>query len=123
MLAHVGDDDGVAAGDAPDVVDDMGGVEMAKVGQVLDVAHGRCALAGVDDLEPAGVLCAGNLWQQVFEDLAQIANQSHIHLDVLVDLGWVHFDVDLLGLLRIGADVPVTRSSNLMPQAMSRSAS
>jgi hypothetical protein len=44
VLAHVGDDDGVALlREAPDVVDDVRGVEVAAVGQVLDVAHGRVA--------------------------------------------------------------------------------
>ena len=41
VLAHVGDHDGVAAGDAPDVVNDVRRVEVAGVGQVLDVAHRR----------------------------------------------------------------------------------
>ncbi len=50
VLAYVGDDDGVVVaacgyGLAPDVVDDVGGVEVAVVGQVDDVADSGVALA------------------------------------------------------------------------------
>ena len=41
--------------------------------------------------------------QQLLQHLAQIADQRHIHLDVLVDLGRVDFDVNLFGLGRVGA--------------------
>ncbi len=49
VLAYVGDDDGLfeAAGGlgfAPDVVDDVGGVEVAEVGQVDDVVDAGDAL-------------------------------------------------------------------------------
>ncbi len=44
VLADVGDDDGFAVGGAPEVVDDVGGVEVAEVGKVLDVADGGVAL-------------------------------------------------------------------------------
>ncbi len=59
VLAYVGDDDGLvvaAGGDglAPDVVDDVRGVEVAVVGQVDDVADGGGALEGVDLAEPGG---------------------------------------------------------------------
>ncbi len=43
--------------------------------------------------------------QQLLEDFAQIADQRHIHLDVLVDLGGIDFDVDLLGILRVGLEI------------------
>jgi hypothetical protein len=53
VLADVGDDDGLfgAAGGVglvPDVVDDVGGVEVAVVGEVDDVADGGVAFLGVD---------------------------------------------------------------------------
>ena len=64
VLAHVGDHDGVAAGDAPDVVDDVRRVEVAGVGQVLDVAHGHLALAGFDGLDPRRAVAAANARQQ-----------------------------------------------------------
>ena len=44
VLADVGDDDRVAVGQAPEVVDHVRGVEMPVVGQVLNVADGRVAL-------------------------------------------------------------------------------
>ena len=60
VLAYVGDDDGLfeAAGGlgfSPDVVDDVGGVEVAVVGEVDDVADGGGAFGGVDFGEPVGV--------------------------------------------------------------------
>ena len=48
---------------------------------------------------------------------------GYVDVDVLVDLGGVDFDVDLLGVLRVVARLPVTRSSKRMPKASSRSAS
>ncbi len=45
---------------------------------------------------------AGDARQQIFEHLAQIADQRDIDLHVLVDLGGVDLDVNLLGLQRIG---------------------
>ena len=39
VLAYVGDNDRVAAGDAPQIVHHMRRVQMAGVGQILDVAH------------------------------------------------------------------------------------
>ncbi len=43
VLAHIGDDDGVALGGMPEIVDDVRGVQMAVVGKVLDIAD--CAVA------------------------------------------------------------------------------
>ena len=56
----------------------------------------------VDGLEPCGAVAAADARQQLFQHLAQIADQRHIDLDVLVDLGRVHLDVNLLGLGGIG---------------------
>jgi len=58
VLAYVGDDDGVVetaggGGFAVDVVDDVGGVEVAVVGEVDDVADGGGAFGGVDLGEPS----------------------------------------------------------------------
>ena len=60
------------------------------------------ALAGVDGLEPCRAVAACDAGQQLFQHFAQIADQGHIDLDVLVDLGRVHFDVNLFGLGGIG---------------------
>ncbi len=59
VLTYICNDDGFffAAGGygfAPDVVDDVGGVEVAVVGEVHDVADGGGAFAGVDLLQPGG---------------------------------------------------------------------
>ena len=54
MLADVGDHDGLAAGLAPQVGDDVGGVEMTVVGKILDVADGDLALEFGDVGEPRG---------------------------------------------------------------------
>ena len=43
--------------------------------------------------------------QQVVDDLAEVADQADVDLDVLVDLGAVDLDVDLLGVERVGLDV------------------
>ena len=45
-----------------------------------------------------------NARQQFFEHFAQIAHQRHIDLDVLVDLGRIDLDVNLLGLGRVGRE-------------------
>jgi hypothetical protein len=83
----------------------------------------RRALAGFDGLEPGGAVAAGDARQQLLEHFAQIADEGNIDLDVLVDLGGIDLDVNLLGLGGVGREVPVTRSSKRMPQAISRSAS
>ena len=44
VLADVGDDDRLALGEAPDVVDHVRRVQMPVVGQALDVADGGVAL-------------------------------------------------------------------------------
>ena len=99
VLAYVGGDDGFALGDAPEVVHDVCGVEVAVVGQVADVADGGGAFAGFDGVEPGGAVAAGEQRQELFEDFAKIADEGYVGLDVLVDFGGVNVDVDLF---RIG---------------------
>ena len=106
VLADVGDDDGLlgAAGGvglAPDVVDDVGGVEVAVVGQVDDVADGGVAFHGVDLAEPAGVGVLRQQREEEFEDLFEVADEGDVGADVLVDLGGVDLDVDLLRVGRV----------------------
>ena len=43
--------------------------------------------------------------QQPLQDFAQIADQRHIHVHVLVDFRAVDLDVNFLGLLRIGVEL------------------
>ena len=105
VLADVGDDDGLALGGAPDVVDDVRGVEVAVVGQVLDVADRGVALEIVDVADPLRAVARLDARQQVLERLAQIADEADVDADVLVDLGRVDVDVDLLGVERVGLEV------------------
>ena len=80
--------------------------------RLVDVADPVRAIAGVDPR------------QQAFERLAQIADEADVRADVLVDLGRVDVDVDLLApSARRSSRLPVTRSSKRMPKASSRSAS
>ena len=60
-------------------------------------------LLGFDGLEPRGAVAAANARQQFFQHFAQIADQGNIDLDVLVDLGGIDFDVNLLGLGGVGS--------------------
>ena len=105
MLPDVGHDDGVAAGLAPEVVDHVRGVEVPAVGQVLDVADGRIALQVRDAREPLGVLAGWHDGHELGENLRQVADERHVDLDVLVDLGGIDLDVDLLRVRRIGLEV------------------
>src|ERR1035441_2227370 len=104
MLAYIGGHNSIAVGGAPQVVHDVGRVEVARVGQILDVAHSSRTFAGVDGFEPCGAVAAGDARQQLIQHFAKIANQGHINLDVLVDLGGGHFDVNLFCLEGIGCN-------------------
>ena len=79
---------------------------MARVGQVLDIAHRHRALARIDGLEPRRSIAPRNPRQQLLQHLGQIAHQRNIHLDVLVDLRGIDFDMNLLRLQRVGARRP-----------------
>ena len=106
VLAHVGYHHGVAvAGFAPQVVDDVRGVQMSVVGKLLHVPHRGIALQFVDGIQPFGVINRLHARQQLLEHFAQITDQGHIHLDVLVDFSGIDFDVDLLGILRISFEI------------------
>ena len=57
VLADVGDDDGVdVARFVPQIVDDVRGIEVAVVGQVLDVADRCVAFQLVDEVEPVAAV-------------------------------------------------------------------
>src|SRR6266581_3064537 len=105
VLADVGDDDCFAAGFLPEIVDDVRGVEMAAVGQALYVADGGIAFEFVDVSDPLAAVERLEAGQQFFENLARIADERGIHFDVLIDFGAVDFDVNLAGLLRVGAQI------------------
>ena len=100
VLANVGDDDGLVCSSSglslvPDVVDDVGSVEVAVVGEVDDVADGGIALHGVDLAEPAGVGVLRQQREEEFEDLFEVADEGYVGADILVDLGGVDLDVNL----------------------------
>src|ERR1700723_1928758 len=60
------------------------------------IADSGVTLHGVDLAEPVGV---GLLWQQrekKLENFAQVTDEGDVGANVLVDLGGVDFDVDLL---------------------------
>src|ERR1019366_10098996 len=110
VLAYVGDDDGFgeAAGGlgfAPDVVDDVRGVEVAAVGQVDDVADAGVTFHLVDLGDPACVGLFGDEREQRVEHLGEIADEGDVGANVLVDLGGVDLDVDLLGGGRVAGEV------------------
>src|SRR5579863_1383458 len=102
MLADVGNNDGVAAGDAPKIVHYVGGVQVAGVGQILDVADRGCALGRFNGLEPGGAVASGHTRQKLFQHGAQIADESDVDLNVFVDFGGVDFDVNFFGFQGIG---------------------
>ena len=107
VLAHVGDDQRVALGLAPQIVDDVRGVEMPVVGQVLDVAHGRVALELVEcSCQPLGrdrpLRTRGS---RSSSTSSQIADERDVDLHVLVDLGRIDVDVNLLRVGRVGLQV------------------
>ncbi len=82
-----------------------GGVEVAVVRQRLDVADGRIALHRVDVLQPRPVVRRLDHVEQILQRLAQVRHDRGIGLDVLVDLGRIDVDVDLLRVDRVGLDV------------------
>src|SRR5579862_4916579 len=106
VLADVRDDDGLAVGGVPEIVHDVGGVEVPIVGEVLNVAHSDLALHGVDFAQPRGVAAGAGreVRQQGFEDFGEITDEGDLNLDVLVDLGGVDLDVNLLRVGRVGRE-------------------
>src|SRR5271157_4461281 len=103
VLADVGYYDRVAVARlVPQIVDDMRGIEMAAVGQILDVAHGGIALQLVDGIQPLAAVDGFDVRQQFQQNLPQIADQGNIDLDVLVDLVGSDIDVNLFCVGRVG---------------------
>ena len=97
-------------GFAPDVVDDVRGVEVAVVGEVDDVADGGGAFAGVDFAAARGwwsVVCVVGREerQQELQDFFEVADEGYVDADVLVDLAGVDLDVDLLRVGRVAGEV------------------
>ena len=103
VLAHVGHDERLALGDAPEVVHHVRGVEVpGRVRHRLDVAHRRVALELGDVLDPRLAVALGaTTGTSDAQRLGHVADERHVDADVLVDLGGVELAVDLLGALRV----------------------
>ena len=105
VLADVGHDERLPAGDAPEIVDDVRGVKMPVVGEVLDVAHRRVALQAVDVREPCRTAARRNMRQPFDNGAAQIGRDRDVDTDILIELGTVDVDVDLASAERVGLEV------------------
>ena len=105
VLADVGYDDRAAVGGPPQVADDVRRVQVAIVGQVLDVAHRGVTLERVDAGDPVFTPPGFDAGDERAEHVAQIADHPDVDRDDLADLGGVDVDVDLLGLTGVGPDV------------------
>ena len=102
VLANVGHDDGVGvAGLAPDVVDDVSGVKMSVVRQVLNIADRGVSLETIDRIQPLAAIGRLDSRQQFMQHLAQIADQCDVDFHVLVNLRWIDLDVNLLRVGRV----------------------
>jgi len=73
VLPHVGHDDRIAASDAPDIVDDMRGIQVPVVGQVLDVADGHLTFHVRDVRQPGGSIDVDELRHPAGDNLANVA--------------------------------------------------
>src|SRR5262249_59745741 len=73
-------------------------------GQVLDVADGGAALEVVNRLQPGAAVALRHGGQQAREHVADVADDPDVDRDVLVDLGRVDVDVNLLRVRRVGGD-------------------
>ncbi len=95
---------------------------MAVVGQVDDVADGGGALHLIDLAQPwgdrrlfgsASLRCGSiraraallNEREEQFEDVFEVADERYVDPDVLVDLGGIDLDVDLLRVGRVAGKV------------------
>ena len=101
VLAHVGDDQRSSLGLAPQIVYHMRGVEMATVRQILNIAHRRVTLQVADVVIPFAAIGRVRSRKQIFEHLAQIADQCNVNADILIDFRGIDFDVNLLRFRRV----------------------
>ena len=78
VLADVGDDDRLALGHPPDVVDHVRRVEVAVVRQRLNVSDRRIALHGADVLQPWPVIGPADELEQLPQRLSQVGHDRGI---------------------------------------------
>src|SRR5579864_6161422 len=105
VLADVGDNDGLAAGFFPNVVNDVRGVEMAVVGQALNVANGGITFQLLDVANPISMAVGVDMRRDSLKNLTRIANKRCIDFHVLVDFCAVDFNVNLACIARISAKI------------------
>ena len=103
VLAHVGDNDGLLfVRLVPEIVDDVRGIKMAAVRKVLDVADCRVSLQAPDILDPLAAVLHLDMRHEFPQNFAQVADQGHIHFDVLIDFRLIDVHVDFLCIGRVG---------------------
>ena len=106
VLADIGDDDRVTPlRGAPEIVDDMRGVEVTIVGKNLNVADRRLAFVAGDALLPRFPAVRGNGRQQLLERPAEVTDQWDIDTDVLVDFRGIDVEVDFARVRRVAAQI------------------
>src|ERR1039458_4810051 len=79
VLANIGHDHGVTASSLPPkIVDDMRGVEMTAIRQVLNIADRGVTFQPIDKAHPLTAINGLNSRQNCMQDFSDIANQRHI---------------------------------------------
>ena len=102
VLADVGDDYRVAvARFVPQIVDHVRGVEMAVVGQILNIADGGIALQPPTCATHSRRSCISTRGISSCRICPQIADKRHIHFHVLVDFGGIDINVNFLRVLSV----------------------
>ena len=74
---------------------------MATVGKVLDVAHRGIAFEAVNVTTPLTAINRLHARNKFTQYLTKIADEGHIHFDVLIDLGGIDFHLEFPGLGRV----------------------
>ena len=62
VLTDVGDHQRFAVCGVPDIIDDVGGIKVPVIRQVLDIAHGALAAHLVDVRQPFAVIAGLQMW-------------------------------------------------------------
>ena len=99
VLTHIRDDQRIAFGVPPEIVDHVRRIQLAIIGQVLNIRARRCRPSSRrsarssrrDRRPPRGT----DSWLRRF---MQIADQGQIHRDILIHFRRIDFDVDFLGV-------------------------
>ena len=103
MLAHIGDDDGVALCDLPHLFNDKLRLDSAFL---HDVGERVFFLPSLDSFQPVAGLALLDDLVELSEYILHVADDRDIHLDVLMDGARVYVDMNDPGLRREGGDLP-----------------